>query len=395
MFHNLRSSRRRHVRPFLHSLEERTLLNAAIPHLSRGMGIPADVFAMKHKHPAPPIVPNLPATPSLKLTTVPANGDVNPYGLAIVPNGSSGGTLQPGQFLVANFNNSANVQGTGTTIVAITPGQNPATAPVFYTSPASETGLSEALEIVRLAGKDFVIVGNVPTTDGTFGTIGAGSLQIINANGQLVQTLTSSTMLDGPWASAVNVQGNTAQLFIANVEGGTVTRIDLKGVKHHGQVSLKVESMTEIASGYTVQANAAAVVVGPGGLAYNSKTGTLYVDSTGDNEVFAVAHAATTHADHGTGTLIYQDPAHLRGPIGLALAPNGDLLATNDDAVNGNPSFPSELIEFTPTGQFVGQLSLDPAQGAAFQILVQGKGNHLTIESLNDDTNTLDFRTTT
>jgi hypothetical protein len=353
------------------------------------------VIAAKHKRPAPPIVPNLPSTPSLKLTTVPANGDVNPYGLAIVPNGSSGGTLHAGQFLVANFNNSANVQGTGTTIVAITPGQNPATAPVFYTSPVSETGFSEALEVVRVHGADFVIVGNVPTTDGSFSTIGAGSVQIINANGQLVQTLTSSTMLNGPWASAVNVQGNTAQLFISNVVGGTVTRIDLKGVKRHGQVSLNVESMTQIASGYTVEANSAAVVVGPGGLAYNSKTDTLYVDSTGDNEVFAVAHAARTHADHGTGTLIYQDPAHLRGPIGLALAPNGDLLATNDDAVNGNPSFPSELIEFTPQGQFVGQLSLDPAQGAAFQILVQGHGKTVTVLSLNDDTNTLDFRTTT
>ena len=201
--------------------------------------------------------------------------------------------------------------------MAITPGQNPATAPVFYTSPVSETGFSEALEVVRLHGADFVIVGNVPTTDGSFSTIGAGSVQIINANGQLVQTLTSSTMLNGPWASAVNVQGNTAQLFISNVVGGTVTRIDLKGVKRHGQVSLKVESMTQIASGYTVEANSAAVVVGPGGLAYNSKTDTLYVDATGDNEVFAVAHAARTHADHGTGTLIYQVPAHLRGPIGL------------------------------------------------------------------------------
>ena len=153
--------------------------------------------------------------------------------------------------------------------------------------------------------------------------------------------------------------------------------------------------MTQIASGYTVQPNSSAVVVGPGGLAYNSKTDTLYVAATGNNEIFAVAHASKTHADHGTGTLVYQDQAHLRGPIGLALAPNGDLLATNDDAVNGNPSFPSELIEFTPRGQFVGQLSLDPAQGAAFQILVLTHGKTVTVASLNDDTNTLDFRTTT
>ena len=220
-------------------------------------------------------------------------------GLRSCPRVPPAATLQPGQILVSNFNDSANVQGTGTTIVTVTPGQNPSAAPVFFTSKA--TGFSEALEIVRLDGKDFVIAGNVPTTDGTFGTIGAGSLQILNANGQLVQTLTSSTLLDGPWASAVNVKGNTAQLFVADVLSGTVTRINLKGVKSHGQVTLKVQSMTQIASGYTVQANAAAVVVGPGGLAYNPKNDTLYVASTGDNEIFAVKHAAKTHADNGKG----------------------------------------------------------------------------------------------
>lgn len=393
MFNSLRSSRRRQMRPLLHSLEERTLMSASMPQLPRGMGVSAEVVAAKRKHPAPPIVPSLPAAPSSKLTTVPASGEVNPYGVAIVPKGSSGGALQPGQILVGNFNDSANVQGTGTTIVTITPGQNPASAPVFYTSPV--TGFSEALEIVRLDGKDFVIAGNVPTTDGTFATIGPGSLQILNANGQLVQTLTDSTLLDGPWASAVNVKGNTAQLFVSDVLSGDVTRVNLKAVKHHGQVTLKVQSMTVIASHYLVQANSAAVVVGPGGLAYNPKNDTLYVASTGDNEIFAVKHASRAHSSAGTGTLIYSDPAHLRGPIGLALAPNGDLLTTNDDAVNGNPGFPSELIEFTTTGQFVGQLSLDPAQGAAFGFLVESHGKTVTIASLNDDTSTLDFRSTT
>ena len=53
-------------------------------------------------------------------STVPPNGDVNPYGVAIVPN--TIGNLQAGNILVSNFNNSANLQGTGTTIVQITPG---------------------------------------------------------------------------------------------------------------------------------------------------------------------------------------------------------------------------------------------------------------------------------
>lgn len=52
-------------------------------------------------------------------TTVPANGDVNPYGIAVVPH-TVGGLVQ-GDTLVSNFNNKANVQGTGTSIVEISP----------------------------------------------------------------------------------------------------------------------------------------------------------------------------------------------------------------------------------------------------------------------------------
>jgi hypothetical protein len=386
-----RSSRKMH--PSLDLLEGRALLNAAIPHLHDHSAVSAEVFAAKRR--VVPIVPNLPSTPSSRITTIPASGDVNPYGLAVVPAGfPGGGPLHRGEFLVANFNNSTNTQGTGTTIVTVTPGQSPSTAPVFFNSQA--VGLTESLEVLK---SGFVIVGNVPTTDGTFGTIGAGSLQIINRFGNVVQTLTdantNSNLFDGPWASAVNDKGNTAQLFVSNVEGGTVTRVNLKTVKHHGQVNLKVVSITQIASGYLVQPNSAAVIVGPGGLAYNPKNDTLYVAATGNNEIFAVPHASRTHSDNGTGTLVYQDQAHLHGPIGLALAPNGDLLTTNDDAVNVDANQPSELIEFTTTGQFIGELSLDPAAGAAFQLVVQSTRHTVTIATLNDDRDTVDFRTIT
>jgi hypothetical protein len=53
-------------------------------------------------------------------STIPVNGDVNPYGVALVPRTT--GKLVEGQFLVSNFNNNTNQQGTGTTIVEISPG---------------------------------------------------------------------------------------------------------------------------------------------------------------------------------------------------------------------------------------------------------------------------------
>src|SRR4029077_15975706 len=59
------------------------------------------------------------ATISTISSTVPANGDVNPYGIAQVP--ASIGSLVAGNLLISNFNSSANLQGTGTTLVQITP----------------------------------------------------------------------------------------------------------------------------------------------------------------------------------------------------------------------------------------------------------------------------------
>ena len=64
-------------------------------------------------------------------STIPANGDVNPYGVAIVP--QSHGRLTAGDVLVSNFNNDANQQGTGTTIVEISPGGH---QKLFATIPA-------------------------------------------------------------------------------------------------------------------------------------------------------------------------------------------------------------------------------------------------------------------
>src|SRR6202167_1067653 len=67
---------------------------------------------------AEPTINNL-NTVTLLSTTVPANGDVNPYGVAQIPR--SHGNLIEGRFLISNFNNSTNAQGTGTTIVQIAP----------------------------------------------------------------------------------------------------------------------------------------------------------------------------------------------------------------------------------------------------------------------------------
>jgi uncharacterized protein (TIGR03118 family) len=339
-----------------------------------------------------PIVPNLPNGAFQTVTTVPAtNGDLNPYGVAFVPPGfPTGGTLSPGDILVSNFNNSANQQGTGTTIVSIAPNGSQS---VFFQGPSTpgQVGLTTALGILK---SGFVIVGNVPATydsQGNLVSVGQGSLTILNSNGKVVTTLSDpKQLLDSPWDLTVNDQGGRAEVFVSNVLSGTVTRIDLK-IPNGGNPI--VESETQIASGYLTRTDPAALVVGPTGLAFNPKNDTLYVASTGDNEIFAIPNAATRKSDDGTGSVVYQDNAHLRGPLGLVLAPNGDLITSNGDAVNADPAQPSELIEFTPGGKFVGEFSIDPAEGGAFGIAVTDVGGLLRLAAVDDNTNSLDVWT--
>ena len=52
-------------------------------------------------------------------STVPRNGDVNPYGTVLIRHNR--GRLRRGDVLISNFNNKANLQGTGTTIVEVSP----------------------------------------------------------------------------------------------------------------------------------------------------------------------------------------------------------------------------------------------------------------------------------
>ena len=320
-------------------------------------------------------------------STVPQNGDENPYGVALVPRGfPAGGAIAAGDVLVSNFNNSQNLQGTGTTIVSfdprgpLAPPPPPGMATTFFTSPLA--GLSTALGVLR-AG--LVIVGNVPTTDGSIGTIGSGALQIIDAHGNLLQTLTDSKFLDSPWDLAVYDEGTTAHLYVSNVLSATVVRLDV-AVRTTG---LTILHKAVIGNGYTQAPNSAALVLGPTGLAFDVSSDTLYVASTADNAIYAIQRAGQATAPSGRGFLVFADP-HLRGPLALRLAPNGDLLTANGDAVNADPLHPSEIVEFTRWGRFVREYNVDAGQGGAFGLDVTADDvTDFNVAVIDDVTNSL------
>jgi hypothetical protein len=317
-------------------------------------------------------------------STIPANGDLNPYGVAFVPVGfPEGGAIAAGDVLVSNFNNSANSQGGGTTIIQLTPQGTlapPNAAVAFFTS--HPTGLSTALGVLR-AG--FVVVGNVPTTDGTINTIGQGALQVIDKDGHLMQTWTDPEFLDGPWDLAIDDHGSQAHIFVSNVLNGTVARLDVS-VASNGLTLLK---KTIIASGYMHVPNAAALILGPPGLAYDLGSDTLYVASTAENIIYSVAQAGHRTSPVSHGQVVFNNE-HLRGPLALRFAPNGDLLAANGDAVNVDMLHPSEIVEFTKWGQFVREYNVDSSEGGAFGLdtVLEGYGE-FNFAVIDDVTNNL------
>ncbi|HEX6808344.1 MAG TPA: hypothetical protein VF118_10180 [Gemmatimonadaceae bacterium] len=340
-----------------------------------------------------PILPSLSPTPTLSVSTVPANGDLNPYGVAFVPNGfaAGGGPLQPGDILVSNFNDSSNLQGTGTTIVRISASGQQSR---FFRGTGT-LGLTTALGVLR-AG--FTIVGNVPSltpsatcTQGAHGPergVSHGSLLVLDATGRVVNRL-SGMRLAGPWDLTVRDEGSTAQVFVSDVLSGTVTRLDLVVTNKR----VRLASETQIASGYIHRCDPAALVVGPTGVALNLDTDTLYVASTGDNAIFAIANASSTMQDNGKGTPVVNDPVHLHGPLALARAANGDLILAQGDAVNPDANHPSEIVEFNAQGQFVTQFSIDPAAGSAFGLALMQTGGSFVFAAVDDGMNVLDIWT--
>lgn len=309
------------------------------------------------------------------VSTVPPNGDLNPYGVAFVPRGfRQGGPLQPGDILVSNFNASSNLQGTGTTIVDI----RGSTASVFFQG-TPPLGLTTALAVLK---SGYVIVGNFPSPDGSCTDAGAGSLLVIDRNGNLVGSITGTPMINGPWDMTVIDSGANPIVFVSNALSGTIYRFNLR----ISGGSVTTGHATEIAQDYSHQCDAVTFVDGPTGLAYDPNKDTLYVASTLDNTVYGVDHARTRTSAVSRGVAVYSDPNHLNGPLALALAPNGDLItANNDNVVSGSMVPPSEYVEFTKSGQFVGDFQIDPSAGGAFGLAVRRTSHDSVIFSAVDD----------
>ncbi len=319
-------------------------------------------------------------------STVPANGDINPYGIAIVP--TTAGQLQAGNLLISNFNDKANNQGTGTTIVQITPagrrslfssidaGSLPGSCP-------GGVGLTTALSV--LPG-GYVVVGSLPTTNGKSATAQLGCLIVLDSSGKPVSTI-SGANIAGPWDMTATTQGNITNLFVSNALNGgaakgvhtiansTVVRIRLQSGPGQAPTVL---SQQVIANKIPWRDDPAALVIGPTGLAL-AANGTLYLADTLDDRVAAIPQAITRTTALPDGGLTVTQGGFLHQPLGLALAPNGNILTAN--AGDGN------IVETTPAGKqlLVRTADVKTGAGSLFGLVVAPSG----VYYVDDGDNTL------
>jgi hypothetical protein len=342
-------------------------------------------------------------------STVPGNGDVNPYG--VVPVTRSVGNLHRGHILVSNFNaNTAalpNLQGTGTTIVDVAPD---GTLSLFAQINANAlpgpcpggVGLTTALAVLR---SGWVIVGSLPTTDGTSDTANAGCLIVLDSLGNVTETF-SSQSINGPWDMTWLEGNGHAALFVTNVlngtvaakgstvDQGTVIRINLTVSEGHMP---SIDSTTVIGDGFSERTDPAALVVGPTGVGLspnhdqsgdglsckgNGDDRTLYVADSVNSRVAAIRDAVCRETSDGTGDTV-SIGGSLNIPLGLTVTPNGHILT-----VNGGDGFITEITRF---GEQIAKVLLDssgsPAgAGALFGLIFDPSKGVIFVD---DATNTL------
>jgi hypothetical protein len=336
-----------------------------------------------------------------RTSTVPDNGDLNPYAIVVAP--VSAGKIQKDDVLVTNFNNVSNLQGTGGTIIDYNPATKKmtqfASLPQHLAQCPGGVGLGTAMTMLK---SGWVIVGSTPSTDGTTRTRGDGCLLVIDSNGALVATWTGPT-INGPWGNMATLDNGTSATLFISMAGFDVPGPEVRDPESGYPVTMNkatvlrlelsipeakpptIISQTVIADGFSHRADKDVFLIGPTGLAL-APDNTLYVSDALGNQIVAIPEATTRSTSAGMGRIVTKDGL-LKRPLAMVMAPNGNLLVTN--AKNG------QVVEVNPTtgkqlyAQWIdaNQAQSPPGNGDLFGIAMtpDGKGFYY----VEDDVNTL------
>jgi hypothetical protein len=264
-------------------------------------------------------------------------------------------------------------------------------------------GLTTALAVFR---SGWVIVGSLPTTDGTSATAtNNGCLIVLDSMGNVVETF-SGPSINGPWDMTWLEGNGHAALFVTNVLNGTVaangSTVDLGTVIRinltvaEGQMP-SIDSITVIGDSFSERTDPMALVVGPTGVGLspnhdqsgdglsckgNGDDRTLYVADSVNSRIAAIHDAVCRGTSDGNGDTIAIGGS-LNIPLGLTVTPNAHILT-----VNGGDGFITEITRF---GEQIAKVLLDssgsPAgAGALFGLIFDPS---MGVIFVDDATNTL------
>lgn len=304
-------------------------------------------------------------------TIDPIFGELNPYGLDIAK--TTSGSIAAGDLVVCNFNDSANVQGTGRTIIALHP--QAGSTPTHIAADASLLGCN------ALAMSPTGVIWNA--------AFAANDNPLVSGSGTVLTTLPG-----GPWhhpfgqtfAPTAGKFG-IAAFYESNAEDGSIVRIDI----HPGPTF----TFDVIADGFAVNGGAPGGILSPSGLQYDAKHDRLYIVDGTNNTLVSFKHVSTIPAGgiHVSG-LTFSGPfakrarvvfvgAPLNGPISSALLPDGHLVLGNTLDPNGQ----NLMVEIAPhSGKVLDVKNVDTgAAGALFGMVASGTSDANTVVWFNDD----------
>lgn len=295
-------------------------------------------------------------------TVDPINGDQNPYGLDVAK--VSAGKITSGDLVICNFNNNnalGNVQGQGTTIVALHPrvGSTP----------------THIARFSALRGCNALATA----TNGSLWTAAftANLNPLVSSDGARIITLSG-----GPWnhpfgeAFAPNRTPFGDQAFyVTNAGDGSIVRVN---VTRNMPFSFQV-----IATGFPVNHGVPGSILSPSGLQYDAARDRLFIVDGTNNAVYSLRGVSTIPA-HGlsvnpNGTSFsgpFAGRAHvvfigppLNGPISSAVLFNGNLAIGNTLDPNGK----NLIVEISTQGKLLFVRNVDTgAAGSIFGMVATG-----------------------
>ena len=306
------------------------------------------------------ILPKLHHEMMIGSTVDPLNGDVNPYGLAISP--ATGGSIAAGDLIVCNFNDSANIQGLGTTLEVLHP--VPGSKPLHLAADPTLTGCSA----IALGG-----------TSPWIAALDANDNPIVSDAGSIVTPINDYPWT-GPWGQAFVAPKNASPAFYeSNANDGSIVRINL----------VNPFTFDKIATGFPVNHGVPGNILAPSGLSYDPARDILYIVDGAINAVVGIHEPASIPAGgiiftkHGfagpnaSAARIIFSGAPLNAPISSALLFNGNLVVGN----TGD----NRLVEIA-NGRVVATRSVDGGTpGAVFGMAASGTSAQNTRLYFNDD----------